>query len=496
MQWRLTKDTFSSNTAYWEEQGAYINTDEITDSVDSKDFYNGNLIPRLALNSGCWDSSGGVHPDSFGYYNHGKYDLTAFRGTKIKLRLGFGTTVSNFATNCYIDLNDVYSAINVTNIPTLVVNTTGGFIEFIVPDDATTFYYSYSINDNVKRYFEIVLGGIPRVFDYSHDFSITDEAGNIILQVVDGYIVTKNFDSRKPSNPAVATDSNNDCAISDNKNNVALFINEGNIVTKEFDSRKKEVNPLLGKFINKNIAIIGDSISTYQGYIPSSYRTFYPNSTWCPDVVNVNQCYWKIVADKLKMNANNVSYSGSQVSGNSADTTGFVGCGDKRISDVGRNSFVPDIIWIYFGINDWGGVPDNPSQIAQPVPIGNWNSESNIPNEGVISTFSESYALMIWKLQVVYPKAKIFCGTLMIDNQRDADLHYPTINSAGVSLHAYNEKIREIAHILGCNIIEMPACGINYNNMSEYFGDGRLHPNAAGHIKMANHLMAGLISKF
>jgi len=238
------------------------------------------------------------------------------------------------------------------------------------------------------------------------------------------------------------------------------------------------------KLEGKNIAIVGDSISTYSGYIPSGYVPYYPSQG--AGVTNVDQCYWKIVCDRLGLNFNNCSWSGSNVSGNSLATDGNPGCSTKRVTDLSRDGFAPDIIWIYMGINDWRNL----------VPIGNWTQDSEIPEDGQIDNFSTAYALLLWKCMSMYPNAKIYCSPLMISVDQDVDLHYPGINSAGVSINSYNNKIREIALALGANIIEMPACGINFATTSTFFNDEGLHPNAAGHVKMADQLTAGLIAKY
>lgn len=235
------------------------------------------------------------------------------------------------------------------------------------------------------------------------------------------------------------------------------------------------------RFIGKKISILGDSISTYQGYIPSNYQYFYPTSS-CPDVDSVSKTYWKIVADNLGLSVKNCAYSGSTC----AETGGYgvVGCSDERIAELGKDGN-PDIVWVYIGINDWG---------YGKVDLGDWTPEKALPTNG--DTFSNAYALMLSKIQIAYPDAKIFCSPLLPDKARDADHNYPLVNSRGISLKAFNDKIVEIANGLGVNVVNMPGCGINWNTMQYYFGDYSetygIHPNAAGHKKMAAQLLAAL----
>ena len=67
------------------------------------------------------------------------------------------------------------------------------------------------------------------------------------------------------------------------------------------------------KYTGKKFAFIGDSISTYQDYIPDGYDCFYPYPT--ADVNDVNFTWWMQVVNKLGAGlfVNN-SYSGSCVS--------------------------------------------------------------------------------------------------------------------------------------------------------------------------------------
>ena len=64
------------------------------------------------------------------------------------------------------------------------------------------------------------------------------------------------------------------------------------------------------KYLGKKFSIIGDSISTYQDYIPKGYPCFYPYPT--ADVYDVNMTWWMMTINRLGggLFINN-SYSGS-----------------------------------------------------------------------------------------------------------------------------------------------------------------------------------------
>ena len=239
------------------------------------------------------------------------------------------------------------------------------------------------------------------------------------------------------------------------------------------------------RFSGKRIAILGDSISTYQGWIPTGYQYFYPSNS-CPDVNDVNKTYWKIVADKLGLEITNCAYSGSTC----AVTGGYgvVGCSDERVAALGADGD-PDIVLCFIGINDWG---------YGGVDLGDWTPKQAIPTDG--NTFCNAYALMLSKIQIAYPNAKIFCATLLPDKARDTDHQWPLINSRGEYQCDYNEKVRQIAKGMGCQIIEFAESGICWNTIDDFFGDYSatygIHPNAAGHQKLAAQLLAALQSKY
>jgi len=98
---------------------------------------------------------------------------------------------------------------------------------------------------------------------------------------------TKNFDS---SVAVQTTDSNADLEFIDSSSNCIMRINNGHIKTKNFNSATLE-NTIDSKiteaissipstdtsrFYGKNLAIIGDSISTFSGTMPSGYAVYYP----------------------------------------------------------------------------------------------------------------------------------------------------------------------------------------------------------------------------
>lgn len=295
--------------------------------------------------------------------------------------------------------------------------------------------------------------------------------------------------------PSTNTIEESDLYVGDEEGNVLVEFKDGHIKTKNFDS-----SDFVNKFAGKKIGIIGDSISTYLGWLPSNidgydgtpYERYYPKG----DVNNVAKTWWYKLAIKLGLNPqtdiSNCAWSGSKVSGDSDSTTSAAaGCSNRRISDLTLrfNGQAPDIIICFISCNDWAKSPN--------VPIGTWAITDPIPSGGTISELRAAYALMLSKLHTAYPLARIFCCTNLDDFARDATAGWPTNNASGVSTYEWNRNIVEVAQALGCEIIDFNRCGINYSNIATYYAvDGGLHPNDAGHTLLAEKAYNELINKY
>ena len=246
------------------------------------------------------------------------------------------------------------------------------------------------------------------------------------------------------------------------------------------------------KFRNVSLAILGDSISTFKGWLPSDlqgydgskYEYYYPSG----NVDTVDKCWWHIVASKLGISLSNVSncaWSGSTVTGtHNSDNNAYAGCSNRRISDLAlRINKSPDIIICFISCNDWGS----------NVQIGDYSTENKPVNS---STFREAYALMLYKIKKAYPKARVFCCTNLDDKRRDAVNDFPSNNASGISTYKWNTNIEEIAKAFGCEIIDLHSCGISLFNISDFAVDTGLHLNTAGHKLMASKVIKELIQKF
>lgn len=248
---------------------------------------------------------------------------------------------------------------------------------------------------------------------------------------------------------------------------------------------KKDYDRLYGK----KVSFLGDSITTYSGYNPTGYATYYPKG----DIDDVSKTWWnRLISNTGMQLVKNASWSGSTCHGDSLNSSNaYAGCSTARINDLCTEDTIPDIIIILIGINDFA---------PYDTPIGDWTPSDVIPEESTnVGTFSEAYSLMISKIMNKYPKARIFCCTILQSggSTKDEDQTgvYPTKNSSGTTLYEYNNVIKNIANGLGCDVIDMSACGINFWNFDSMTIDS-LHPNSAGALLMAQKAEAELRAKY
>ena len=226
---------------------------------------------------------------------------------------------------------------------------------------------------------------------------------------------------------------------------------------------KDTPNPLKGK----KVSIIGDSISSFDGYNPTGYAYFYPRG----NVQAASDTWWWKLIDELEMELLvNASWSGSRVAGDSQGTA-FAACSDQRIADLASGGNTPDVILVYISTNDWANSPQ--------VPIGTFTSTDDIPSEGTIFEIAKAYALMLYKIRTTYPAADVFCFTNFEGRLVD-DTSYPILNTNNQSIHEVNHAVMEVAHIFGAEVIDLETIGVHFWNVASYTWDGTLHPNKAG----------------
>lgn len=242
-------------------------------------------------------------------------------------------------------------------------------------------------------------------------------------------------------------------------------------------------NNLDGHFkSNEKVSIIGDSISTFTGYVPAGYATYYPRQ----DVTSVDNLWWKIALDKTGMSLlKNASWASSTVAGD--DTQGaVVASSDARIADLADGDTKPDIVIVLIGTNDFG----------RSYSIGTFTDTDTIPTASNIADFKPAYAKMIGKIHTAYPEAKVFVCTLIPRTFSGGG--YPAKDQNNDSLYAFNKAIKDVAEMMNCSVIDINMdSGINVNNLPNHFiqetSGSYIHPLASGQVLVGECVARELI---
>lgn len=144
------------------------------------------------------------------------------------------------------------------------------------------------------------------------------------------------------------------------------------------------------------VSILGDSYSTFEGYIPEGYIAWYkpvPKEGRPTDVTRPEQTWWSIFIEQngFELERNN-SYSGATIC-----NTGYDGNDYSDRSFVNRTDSLgnPDLILIYGATNDsWADSP-----------LGEYRYE-DFNNESLYQ-FRPAMSYMLSRLQSRYPKARL-----------------------------------------------------------------------------------------
>lgn len=228
---------------------------------------------------------------------------------------------------------------------------------------------------------------------------------------------------------------------------------------------KKTVTIYDSPYKGKTLSILGDSISTFEGYIVDGNRTFYPRGT----VQDVNDTWWMKLINALgmKLDTNN-SYSGTTVSTykdgpNAACLT--------RCQNLGES---PDVIIVFMGINDFN----------DGCPVGTYDGTTAIPT--TTKTFTDAYAVLLDKLLTKYQTSEVWICTIGPCEHNHESTEFPEINVNGETLAEYNQAIIKLANAFGVKVLYHNTAGFRYHNWEVYSTDG-LHPTKYGHSLIANN---------
>ncbi len=225
------------------------------------------------------------------------------------------------------------------------------------------------------------------------------------------------------------------------------------------------------KYNGKQFSILGDSISTLEGFNPKGYNVFYKDENCDKSGIHkMKDTWWGKVIDFFggKLLVNN-SWSGSRVTKLPDSNQLFPSaCSDERIAGLHIGNVTPDVIMIYLGTNDWCFGVDR-------------KNTENPKNE--LEYFDIAYDRMLEKLKANYPSAEIWCfslsSTFMSNNP---SFVFPKIYY-GNNIDDYNKIIYDIAEKQKCKYIRLWRDEIPYDSM-----DGT-HPNLNGMRTLATKII-------
>lgn len=219
----------------------------------------------------------------------------------------------------------------------------------------------------------------------------------------------------------------------------------------------------------KYFSIVGDSISTLEGFIPDGYALYYTESTMqLAGIESEKDTWWGRIIDRLggRLLKNN-SWSGSTVSYHAEFTPGSFAYLDSRMSLLGDGDVKPDVIMIYMGVNDW----------ASGTPIEPYGEMD--PN----ASFTGSYGTMLDLIKKHYPDAEVWCISPAVSTERGNPAFDFPYCLGGIHLREYADAIGRVAGEKGCIFVDA-----NKNEKVVDALDG-IHPDKNGMETLAAEIL-------
>jgi len=226
---------------------------------------------------------------------------------------------------------------------------------------------------------------------------------------------------------------------------------------------------------NKLFSILGDSVSTLEGYSEPQYAEYYTNQRKLEaDIFTPEHTWWGQVIDALdgELLVNN-SFYGSMVAKHRDCKIPSYACSSERTSSLSKNGKSPDVIMVLMGINDWGcGASLEP------------NNETEKDDEAI---FSVAYKSMLKKLKANYPSAELWCFTLPVSDYKKAKGESFPYTYAGKHIEEYCKIITACAKEYSCRVIDLYTLAPQFEAMQDGF-----HPNANGMTAIAQATLRAL----
>lgn len=221
----------------------------------------------------------------------------------------------------------------------------------------------------------------------------------------------------------------------------------------------------------KTISIYGDSISTYEGYIPEDAPFYYP--IYSTSVKEAEKTWWRLLQHKIGAELiTNDSYSTSPVCGSST----LCGVNQVRINKL-LNSYgeAPDLIIIMMGAND-------------------------VVNGFTPERFEEEYRLMLDRMKATCPNSEFVLCNILYNTCTEGQNPSPSYdNYAHPGLRAkLNEVIAKIAVDYDALLVDVSSLideSTDTPNNWYYLGDN-MHPSDKGMELIAEEIAKRILEKY
>lgn len=219
------------------------------------------------------------------------------------------------------------------------------------------------------------------------------------------------------------------------------------------------------------VSILGDSISTLEGYNPEGYGLFYAGEDGAKNkVFSPADTWWGQVIEAIggELLVNN-SWAGSRMSRDPGNTLYNHGCNETRTGALGKDGKMPDLVMIFMGINDLG------SHKMHMLP--------DVPGDtGTIQVFSVAYETALKAIRENYPAAKILCITpgRAVGSKPD-----PTIPDQELRRGAMCGIIKALATQYDCFFFDL-------SDEAPYESLDGLHPTANGMKSISKGVLSAL----
>lgn len=284
------------------------------------------------------------------------------------------------------------------------------------------------------------------------------------------------------------------------------------------NSYDKMVNAIKDKYKGKYVSIIGDSISSFDGVCNdgkanvtiANNADYYP--TYAPNVYDASLMWWGKVIKDLEMNTCVINgWSASAATGTSKIAVNMLERATELHRDGGTpdnpaDDIMPDVIIIYFGINDLNGGAQNDATLvgllnkakdsaSKKTAVDGWfkdvaakAAKAGSTKKGeAFDNFEQVYALSLNAIKEKYPNAELYCLTYQENNHN---------NTSRSKLAKFNQSVTALAEYFGATVVDQSKDEITETNCHAYAADNKsLHPNPKGHAVMAKSIITEMYNK-